>query len=615
MKNRGILAIAIAVLVLAGGIPFVVSDGADAVDDGRACDGILIYEVAAKFGSSNEGFSLRNYGSSPVDLSGYYLMDGNSDGNSYKFTITSSVVLDSNESVTFTKASASVWFGDNTRTIYTYSDVGTKETKFNFDDSGDFLQLYDSSSKLKDTVVFGNGKISTSNGWSGMAIDLGYRGEAVKRVESTDTDTYFDWTSMTKDYTSHGFRDVPTFNNVKVTPFTFPESKGKPIFEAVMAAESSVYISIYMLTSEEMISTLATLASEGKDIKVLLEYKPLGYDQDLGSLKNIINKGGQVSFIGYKTESVNYDRYSYVHNKYAIIDNTKVIVTSENWTYGNLGGEGNRGWGAVVESTGYASYMKTYFDNDFDGDDIISLPDYEAVSGAITAKTLPSKSKVSAFVSGLDYSASTYTADIRMYMSPDNTFKALQYYIDKATKRVYTEQMDIGASYTNLSNTSPVSALVSAAERGVDARFLLADSSKDAKALVSELNSKGVKSANMTPNGYKTMHNKGVIIDDAVWLSSVNWTENAFINNRECGLYIMSPEVSSFYADAYDVDWKHDYKEPEPGLFDNMPVWLVIAIIIVLIVIGALWTAVKKKAKKKVKKTVKKAVKGKSKKK
>ena len=320
-----------------------------------------------------------------------------------------------------------------------------------------------------------------------------------------------------------------------------------------------------------------------------------------------------MSFIGYKTDTVNNDRYSYVHNKYAIIDDTKVIGTSENWTYGNLGGEGNRGWGAVVESAGYAAYMRTYFDNDIAGDDIISLADYEAVTEEITPKSLPSRSKVATFVSGLDYTTSTYTADIKMYMSPDNTFKALQYYIDNATKRVYTEQMDIGASFTDLSNTSPVSALVKAAERGVDARFLLSDSSKGAKELLSELNSKGVKSANMSPNGYKTMHNKGVIIDDAVWLSSVNWTENAFINNRECGLYIMSPEVSSFYADAFEVDWNHDYKEPEPGLFDNIPMWLIIVVAIVLIVLGAVWTAVKKKAKKKVKKTVRKAVKGNSK--
>ena len=88
MKYRGGFAVAIAVLVLAGGIPFVVSDGADAVDDGRACDGVLIYEVAAKFGSgTNEGFSLKNYGSSPVNLKNYYLTDSDSVTDSRKFTI------------------------------------------------------------------------------------------------------------------------------------------------------------------------------------------------------------------------------------------------------------------------------------------------------------------------------------------------------------------------------------------------------------------------------------------------------------------------------------------------------------------------------------------------
>lgn len=562
MRTRDGFALIVVMMLLAGGFSIIIPDASDAVPDGTACNGVLIYEVSAKFDSDNEGFSLKNYGTSPINLQNYYLSDTSSLTAVHKYTITSSLSLGAGESVVFVKESASSWFGDTSRTICTYDSKGSAGSQFIFNNGGDCLYLYDSSDNLIDTVAFGNTDTSSVPGWSGISVDLGFKGEAVRRVETTDTNTYFDWTSLYNGYTSNDFRNVPTFAGATVTPFTFPECKGKPIFQTILAADSSVCISIYMLTSNEMISALATLASEGKTVKVLLESKPLGYDHDYDKLKNITENGGEVRFIGVGDT----DRYSYVHNKYAIIDGDTVIVTSENWTGGNLGGgKGNRGWGAVVESSGYAAYMQTYFDNDFGGTDVQTLAQYEAAHDPITPASLPTKSQVASFVDGLSYTTSSFTGDIRMYMSPDNTFKAVQYYIDNATTRVYTEQMDVGASYLTLTDTSPLTAMVDAAGRGVDARFLLAKSTTEAEALIATLNASGVKAAKMTSNpslSYATMHNKGAVIDNAVWLSSVNWTENAFINNRECGLYIMSEDVANFYAAAYEIDWANDYVDP-----------------------------------------------------
>ena len=321
MKTRDGFALIVALMLLAGGLAFVVPDGSDAVEDGTACSGLLIYEVSAKFGD-NEGFSLKNYGTSPIDLNGYYLSDTNPVSDSHKYTITSSVTLNGGESVVLVKDSASDWFGDTSRTIYSYGSKGVAKSSFVFNNSGDALYLFNPSNELLDTVAFGNVDTASIEGWSGISVDLGFKGEAVRRVETTDTNTYFDWASLYNGYTSNDFRDVPTFSNATVTPFTFPESKGKPIFEAVLATTSSISISIYMLTSPQMISALATLADEGKTVKVLLESKPLGYDHDYDLLKNITENGGEVRFIGVGST----DRYSYVHNKYAIIDDSKVIV-------------------------------------------------------------------------------------------------------------------------------------------------------------------------------------------------------------------------------------------------------------------------------------------------
>ena len=612
MGSRGAAAIAVVLVMMLSAVPLAFSEGTDAVPAGKGYDGILIYEVASDFGSGNEGFALKNYGSSAVDLNGYYLYDDASNSTPHRFTINKSLSLGSGEVVTFVADKTTGWFSTpESGSVYNFTEKGSRGGSFNLTNGGDILQLYSSAGILLDTVVFG--KDATAEGWDGPAAYLGNMKQGIKRVESTDTDTYFDWTPLTKDSTSNSFYDVPTFTNVKVTPFIFPDCKGKPIFDAVMSAQTSVCISIYMLTSSEMLSALATLESAGKDVKVLLENKPLGYSQDYERLKSLVDAGGEVSFIGYEESGSNVERYSYVHNKYAIIDGTKVIVTSENWTYGNLGGEGNRGWGAIVESADYASYMQTYFDNDFAGDDVIDFATYETKNGTVTAKSLPSKSAVQKFVDDLSYSTSTYTCDIKMYMSPDNTFKAMQYYIDNAKTRVYTEQMSVGVTYMDLSNISPVKAMVDAAKRGVDCRLLLADTDNNAKTLVSKLNDNGVKAANMKSGDYATMHNKGVIIDDAVWVSSVNWTDNAFVNNRECGLYIMSPEVTQFFADGYQVDWEHDYVGSNKG--SGLPVdektltWGAIALVVLLIVLVILYKIFVPKKVQKAVRTVSKGAK------
>ena len=104
--------------------------------------------------------------------------------------------------------------------------------------------------------------------------------------------------------------------------------------------------------------------------------------------------------------------------------------------------------------------------------------------------------------------------------------------------------------------------MVDASKKGVDARFMIA--ADNFETVVDELNNNtNVKAAVMKGGDYATMHNKGVIIDDTVWVSSVNWTENAFLNNRECGLYIQSAEVTEFYLSEYMEDWNNSYSSNE----------------------------------------------------
>ena len=96
------------------------------VPAGNACDGILIYEVASDFGSDNEGFALKNYGSSAVDLNGYYLYDNASNSAAHRYTISTSITLNPGKTATFVKTKNSDWYCTaTTDPVYSFKPTGT----------------------------------------------------------------------------------------------------------------------------------------------------------------------------------------------------------------------------------------------------------------------------------------------------------------------------------------------------------------------------------------------------------------------------------------------------------------------------------------------------------
>lgn len=573
--GRDALAIAVVLLMVFAAIPVIAETDHAEVPAGNKIDGVRLYEVVYNDPDLGDCFSIKNYGSKSVSLNGYYVKTQG--GKQYDLP---NMTLTSGEIVAFIKSKVSdSWFCKD-RTVKITSGIGTM-----FTNTGTNVYLCDSFDKNVDVVSYGSVKtMPSTKDWIGDSVPLSNMKEAIRRVEPRDSNSNFDWTATSDGMTSNGFYDVPEFTG-NVLPFVFPDSKGEPILRALKDADTSIHISIYMLTSKHAASILAAKAEEGVDVKVLLENKPLGYDHTYDILQSIVDKGGNVSFIGFPVGgSTSEDRYSYVHNKYCIIDGETVIVTSENWTGPNLGnGKGNRGWGAVVESTDYAAYMESYFSNDWNGKDVATLD--EKLSSPVSGTPLFSMEEISTYVDALPESGPVINgAHLKMYMSPDNTFKAINYYMSNAQERIYTEQMDVGKSFENPDNQSPIRFMLDAAARGVDAKFMI---SEDSEELLSYLRSHGVKAAKMSQNGYSTMHNKGVIIDDCVWISSVNWTENAFLNNRECGLYIMDERVTEFYLAEYMEDWDYNYVPSDDQPLD-VPVETVATVSIGAVIIGFL---------------------------
>ncbi|MCL2317598.1 MAG: phospholipase D-like domain-containing protein [Methanomassiliicoccaceae archaeon] len=513
----------------------------DAAGDSK--ETILFYEVYP-FGST-EGVSLHNYGDSNVNMKGWSLTDREG-----TLTFVKDVMILPGARLTVAKTiSPEDWFSGRDNVIAMDDPCFEKKGSFIVADAGDDVYLCKGTA-LIDAVCYGN-KLADS-GWKGDPCSLS-SGKYLLRIGTDDTDSKEDWIATKPGLTNNPF-DPEIYFDADVTPFSFPESFGIPIFKEMEKAEKEILIANYLFTNVQLAALLCDLSKKGVVIRILLEGDVLGVDMstELTLMKSLADAGVHVYLINDKIPG-NYERYSFFHNKYAVIDGKKVIVTSENWTQGNLSINcSNRGWGVVIQNEDLADYVKEMFFSDlnFEHGDVHTL-----MQSYPTLKPYHSSLTYTGFDGS--YETSSFNARVWPFMSPDNSGTAMKYFIDGAETRVYAEQMDIGSSFSQITEASPLGWMSSAAGRGVDTKLILDSSNTDREEIINRINFTSEIKA-ISVNGKETfslIHNKGLIIDDTVWIGSVNWTETSFKKNREFAVLIDSKEVAEFFAELFIEDW------------------------------------------------------------
>lgn len=512
--------------------------------------GLRLEEVNAL--NPDEGVSIRNYGSVDIDLQEYTICEDINKDPSYSITIKEPLIIHPGETVTLIKDSDSdSGFGWRHTTYVSGEGQVTFERYFALNNSGDDVYLFHGDT-LVDLLLYGNQSTEDQPMWKGQTFTMVKGTFAIKKSSGVGSASYwFNYKSGSTDL----FFDPDYTIDATVTPFLFPDSGGIPIYRALESAKSSVSISIYLLTSDNVCALLSDLASKGVSVTVLVERAPEGqYDPTLDSkrMKTMSDAGVEVLMIG----GVSGDRYAYLHSKYCIIDEERVIVTSENWTQDNMcghtsdsseGAQGNRGWGVIVDSKEYAAYMQQVFDNDSD----MSYGDV-----ALYTELAPhAKGSSLTYTSPKEYpSYASYDVQITPVLSPDSSLDAQLYYIGGSTERAHIQQQSLGNDIFTQDGTV-FDVLSERASRGVDCRFMLGSNSDS--SLVMKINqSTDIKAASMDG---PYLHNKGLICDDTVLVGSVNWTTTSFQKDREAMVAIHSAEVSRFYEDAFMEDFRSWY--------------------------------------------------------
>ena len=390
---------------------------------------------------------------------------------------------------------------------------------------------------------------------SGDRIELRRNGSPVDVVAYDRAREGYRWRASWGEWRPRGYepRSPRRTAGANVTPFVLPDSPGLPV-EPLRDADDRLFVAGYTLTSERVADALVAAADRGVRVRVLLEGSPVGgFSARSALLLDRLTAAG----VAVRILDGEVERFRFHHPKYAVADDRAVVLT-ENWKPSGTGGRSNRGWGVVAEPSARAGAtdgtvaddLAALFAADFAARDARSWrafrADTEFHEGGRANGSYPAR---------FDAPPEPTAADVTVLTAPGNAADRIVARIDAADERVLAVAPRVGGPDDRI-----VRALRRAAQRGVDVRLLLSDAWYDREAnrnLSERLADEPIAVDLAEPRGrFETVHAKGLVVDDAAVVGSLNWNPSAETRNREVLLAVEDESVAEFYARAYAADWR-----------------------------------------------------------
>ncbi len=278
-----------------------------------------------------------------------------------------------------------------------------------------------------------------------------------------------------------------------------PSDDGSALIAAIKAAQTSVHMTMYILSDDDIISALEAAHTAGADVRVVLDAKETTYNTT--SYNALKAKG-----IGVVWSSPSY---YYTHQKTVIIDGGTAWIMSMNASYSGMTSD------------------RDYLAVDTEPDDVA---DAERVFAA-------------------DYAGSALTSyDGALVLSPVNSKTRLLGLIEAATSTIDIEDEEY-------SDSDVTTALIARARAGVAVRLVLSDSTPDSyeTAAVGQLEAAGV-SVVVTSSPY--IHAKAIVVDKATaYVGSANLTYTSLEKNRELGVIFDATAGVTAVSDTIATDF------------------------------------------------------------
>ncbi|MBC7081690.1 MAG: lamin tail domain-containing protein [Thermoplasmatales archaeon] len=531
---------------------------------------ILIKEVYyyARPNRNNEYICIINTGED-TSLEGWYItIDPSKDFSEQRKILLPDIVIGKGEKIYLTQNGTSFKMETCFEANFEWNDCSylpdlKKSGNFVLSNSGGVICLKDKLNNTVDVVVYGNAYFD--EGWEGKSIDEVKEGVVLRRKDNIDTNTSLDW-EYNRTYII-GQSDFPPFvgSANKAIIFCSPDCSYSVIEKEIRNA-SEMKINLYLFTNP-FIADL--IEKSGASIKLLLDGNTVGgIPMEERYIAYNLNNSGLVRYMrGNEKEGI-YKRYKYNHAKYAIIDDSKVIITSANWGKSGIpinSSYGNREWGIIIYDEKIASFLSIVFEYDWNP----SMQDsIEFDENSFTHGKPPNDYSISYFIPKGDYipkfnplvinSSFNYT----VILCPDNAEEEIIKLIDSAKNRIFVEQNYIYKDWGNDLNPL-LKKFIEKNESGVEVRIILDHYYYEETKIKNEETKNFLKNIEVKLSDFLPIHNKGMIVDDKVLISSINWGENSFRSNREVGIIIESEEIAKYFEEIFWYDWNFKIEEKE----------------------------------------------------
>jgi len=341
---------------------------------------VMYDSLEQSINQKGESICIMNTGSTSLDISNYAITDFE---GAVKFPQSTSIAPNSRIWVTreavefekeFNKKPDYEYGADTDPTVSNLPQVditGITQVSGSYpvlDDSADEVAVFDPSNKIVDVVAWGTSDYANT-GWSGTKItpyifasyispngDIAYR----KLNETTgmpvpDTNTLNDWSWDPTDpidgckimypgwdtWDSYLFFPVKHTATVTTTFFASPDNSYTAVANLIDSATSSIKIELYEITEIEIMNKVLAKMDSGVQVTALMDGNLLEsngklYSQVSWFAQQVYNKGGTVYFLRNTSPNYPHDRYNNVHIKTIIVDDSKVLITSDNITRSSM---------------------------------------------------------------------------------------------------------------------------------------------------------------------------------------------------------------------------------------------------------------------------------------
>jgi len=584
-------------------------------------------------GETEEFVAITNPTEMGVDIGGWQISDSNSSRRYYDWALIFplATVISGGETFFISYDASSFqhemgFLPDLEYGVFTSSDIGhlmTYGEGMDLVNTKDEIFLKDANGYVIDAVVYG-GSEYLGEDWWGAPVDTVKEGVILMRSQMdgayVDTDSAADWESIRERRPGQSNFNSVKFTADEVHAFVSPDASHIRILSALDSASESIDVCVYQFTSFELAEHLVNASSRGVNVRVLLEGGPVGglTDEMRAVALKLFEGACDVRFMITDADNDIHDRYTFLHSKYMIIDESLVGLGSENWKRTGIPADpsaGNRGWGVIVKGQELAGYLRDVFNHDWnplnadshpfdmqdreygppieeidfsrDGESDQYLPRFGSISdvGKITVEPVLSP----------DHSVSESGSIIGLLRSAESSIlveqldcniewsDGINYSFDWGDPGSYYLKWSDGKEYHNLYLVE----LIEAARRGVDVKVLLDsrfifDYSEDNQETVEYLQKiaerEGIDmdvkliylDGTIGLNRLTLLHNKGIIVDnERTLISSINWARGSALGNREMGIIIESEKVANYFIKIFSFDWNLTVDQWLDAFFDS----------------------------------------------